>query len=198
MDCHPYGWLGRSGHPYGSCLINFYLASAFSRSFFGAAVGLAQWVILRRSFGQSRPWVIVNIVAFGLGFPLFSPFAIWDSPVLNVMQYNLGFVEQIAKVITIFLTGAFIGLVLWIVLREDRPNTGWFVPIMMVGWFLSEQAGQLTANLTSFIHQWQEPLVTTIAWIGHGVTYGVILGLTLVWLISQNPINSEASTRTSV
>jgi uncharacterized caspase-like protein len=174
------------------------LGSFLEGLFFGTAIGLAQWIILRQFYGQSGRWIIANIVAFGVGFPLFSPFGIWDSPVLNVIQNNLGFVEQIAKIITIFLTGAFIGFALWIVLREDRPNTAWFVPIMMVGWFISEQGGQLTANLTSFIHQWQEPLLATFEWIGHGVTYGVILGLTLVWLISQNPINSEASTRTSV
>lgn len=84
---------------------------------FGAAIGAAQWVILRSLFRQAGWWIVGSTVGWALGQVL---------------------ITAVFPVQDMFLQGAVLGgtlgLAQWLVLRRWVHRAGWWIIVSAVGW----------------------------------------------------------------
>lgn len=73
----------------------------------GSAVGLLQWLILRKQFQKASQWIIATIVGWGLGSMVF----------IFINHYYFQSVIQ----------GFVIGLLQWLVLRQHFERASWWI-----------------------------------------------------------------------
>ena len=105
--------------------LNAFLATVFVDGLvIGTAMGIAQWLVLRRPFAPMGWWVVVSIVGFGAGK------AVGDA-----------FVQGIPPVVGYGLDGAIIGASVgigqWLVLRRHVARAGWWVIANIAAWALA-------------------------------------------------------------
>ncbi len=108
-----YPWLGQFIMSAGSILL-------------GLALGIAQWLVLRKHLKRIGGWLLATtvgyalpfIVVFPLGFPVTEP--IWLAGVLMLLWF-----------------GVLLGVLQWLVLRNRLEHAGWWIPISIGGWLLA-------------------------------------------------------------
>ena len=131
----------------------------------GAAMGTAQWLVLRRRMAPVRWWVVASIVGFGVGRLL------GDAAAQGVSA-SLGYALSGA------ILGVSVGLAQWLILRRHAAQAGWWVPACglawAVGWsiigLVEEAAGLPT--LTVYV-------VTSVG----AAVVATITGTVLIWLL---------------
>lgn len=90
----------------------------------GAAIGLAQWLVLRRAFDVNLVWIAATAAGLAIG-----------SAVAQTLIGNSMDVAPVA--LRGLVSGAFVGALQWLVLREVAPNAWiWFI-VVAVAWPLA-------------------------------------------------------------
>ena len=147
----------------------------------GAAVGTAQWLVLRRYLrGLTRgAWVLATVLAamwaYALAmipFQLVDPSTL-DAAVLVIVGLTLGILFVLS-----------IGGAQWLVLRRHAPNSGWWILANAIAWPLGVAAPFITMALVPD----PAPLTATIAagiagGLLMGLVVGALTGIALVWLL---------------
>jgi hypothetical protein len=124
----------------------------------GAAVGIAQWLILRRQVSQDGWWVLASTVGLALGLS-------W--------AFDMGFPARLA------VAGAPVGIAQWLVLRRQVPRAGW--------WVLASTVGLAVGFAVAFavLGDVEEVVAFAVLLAVIGAVYGAITGAVLVWLLRQ-------------
>ena len=145
--------------------VETFVATAFVDGLIiGTAIGIAQWLVLRRQVNPVGWWPVLSIVGFGLG-----------------KAAGEALTQGLSAPIGHGLVGAVIGLSVgvtqWLVLRRHVEGAAWWVPANVAAW----------AVAWSIIGSVEGAAGTPIAWvylagaIGAGAA-GVITGFVLVSL----------------
>jgi hypothetical protein len=91
---------------------------------FGAAIGMAQWLVLRRILSGMGWWVLASLVGYSIG--MLVPWlangleAGWMTGLVFFLIYGTG-----------------LGLAQWIVLRENFHHAVWWVALIVAAWALA-------------------------------------------------------------
>ncbi len=143
-------------------------AYAASGAILGGAVGIAQWLVLRRQIPNAWPlagyWVLGSAAAYAIGLSIgFSPRGVlralgWTAP-------N----RLVALFLAVSALGALVGMIQWLALRTRLPRSGWWVLASAVGATLGLAAGEAAGGLGG--------VALNIA------VLAAITGATLVWLL---------------
>jgi len=89
----------------------------------GAAIGVAQWFVLRSLVSGAGWWVLATTVGWAIS---------WAAVVSGaIVPPEAG---VIASLLAGALFGATVGLAQWFVLRRLVYMAGWWVPVSIVGW----------------------------------------------------------------
>jgi hypothetical protein len=139
----------------------------------GTAVGLGQWLALRRSLPGSAWWIVATLIGFGVGKLLGDAIA-----------------EQISGTLGYVLSGAAIGAVLgvaqWVVLRRHVGEAWWWVVASAVawavGWGLISAVGEGSGE--------QLAMTYLVGGVGAAAA-GTITGIALVWLLQDRSAPHE-------
>ena len=136
----------------------------------GTAIGIAQWLVLRRQIAPTRWWVFASIIGFGVG-----------------KAVGEAVVHGFPTVIGAGLTGAVIGLSLgvaqWLVLRHYVSRAGWWVPATILAWGI----GWSVISLVEDVADQSTPVVYVVGATGAAVA-GIITALTLIRLRRPGPV----------
>ncbi len=155
----------------------------------GAAVGIAQWLVLRRHAWQVAGWWVVATVAgamLGLGLGMALAQAVNLSSLMVADRGASAFVRLLPVVLQTSLTGAVVGVVLgaaqWLVLRRSIQPAGWWIIASGLGWMIGMGLGAALASV-----------ITTIgALLVTGIASGALTGLALQQLVRQEGVNRGA------
>jgi len=110
-----------------SLFVNQVVGEVLSFLALGAAVGFAQWLVLRKTFQGSGWWILATALGAGLGLAgtnFIHRFLLGTGGYLVVG--GAGFAAL----------GLVVGLAQWWVLRIHLKRAGWWVLISAVGWFV--------------------------------------------------------------
>ena len=130
----------------------------------GAAVGVMQWLVLRREVSGAGWWVLASTVGWVMGKA---------AAFLGILFVGLqGFSPVSANIVSGAVVGAVVGVLQWLILRRQLRRAGWWVLASTVGWVMG-QAAHGAIGL---------PAV--------GAVSGAITGIALVRLLRQ-PIAEE-------
>lgn len=132
----------------------------------GTLVGVLQWLVVRRYVTRAHRWVLVSMGAIA---------------VVGVVIFGVGVVDpELGWISGVSLFGTMVGVLQWVVLREQIPRAGWWVLASTTGWI----AGM--------------PIGDSVGPPGLGATYGAITATALVWLLRQQQSvgNAQMGSRT--
>jgi hypothetical protein len=154
-------------------IIGFYLCEAFKAfvsTYFvdgliiGSAVGIAQWLVVRRRFAPIGWWVLLSIVGFGVGKGVADASTAGLS---GVAGYGLAG----------GLIGLSVGIFQWLVLQRRVSGAAWWVPANVVAWAM----GWIPISAAEAAEDWPILQVYGVGAIGAAVA-GIITGFTLLSL----------------
>ena len=85
------------------------------------------------------------------------------------------------------LFGTVLGVLQWLVLRQQVPRAGRWVPAAGVGWIVGAPLGAVLGGGLSGVLGWSGggAIDWALTWAGVGAVYGAITGRVLVWLLRQ-------------
>ncbi len=104
----------------------------------GAAVGVMQWVVLRREVSGAGWWVLASTVGYTVGIAAAAMHGI-----LLVHWLELPWrwvVSIVGGAGGGAVTGAAVGVMQWLVLRRQLRRAGWWVLASIVGWAMGQAA----------------------------------------------------------
>ena len=175
----------------------------------GAAVGAAQWLVLRQKVPQARGWVKASVLGLlVVGVVILGTFLGLDT---GIDVLGTGRAWQLSRVRipvagAIFgaAAGAVFGAAQWRVLRGTVSQAGWWVPANALGWAMGWVLGWwvLFGSLGRAVGQavglwavgWQVPgggwrwlggLEYLLALVEFGFVAACITGVALVWHLRQ-------------
>lgn len=130
----------------------------------GSAVGIAQWLVLRRWMSPVRWWVLLSIVGFGVGKAL-------AEAILPGASTLPGYA------VTGAIIGASVGVAQWPVLRRHVSSAAWWVPASVVAWV----AGWSAIGVAERAVDWPTLVVYAIGGVGAALA-GTVTAIVLIWL----------------
>jgi hypothetical protein len=152
----------------------------------GAALGLAQWLVLRRYIKHVGGWIVAtaigSVIAWLIGLQV--------GVMLILIFFNgaLFVATSAALLNAIFLLGIWVGTVLgfcqWLVLRTHVRNGALWIAASALAWGLALLAAWMGAAL---VQPGELGVETTLVGVATGATVGVVIGaitgVALVWLL---------------
>jgi hypothetical protein len=90
----------------------------------GAAIGLAQWLVLRRYLSRLGWWVLATMIGYALPLALGPSIPLREPPWL-------------AGSIMFLMFGATLGILQWLVLRGRVYQAGWWIALCIGSWLLA-------------------------------------------------------------
>lgn len=131
----------------------------------GLILGFTQWLVLRGQMPGASRWIPASALGWAGGFSIGVALA-----------QQLGLAEAGFGLVVGAFTGAFVGLLQWMVLRGQIPDAGWWIAASVIAWASSLVYYQSGAS-----------------WIGvlYGTLSGLITGTVLLWLLHR-PVAEEA------
>jgi hypothetical protein len=123
----------------------------------GLILGAAQWLVLRSHFTAAWWWILATVLGWTAGFPLGAELA-----------SRLGLVGFLFGMLVGLTTGAALGLLQWLVLRQHVTRAFWWIPTSIFAWISALIYYQPASN-----------------WLGlmFGLLVGIVTGLVLLWLL---------------
>ena len=181
-------WLGWTLATAGGMLIGFLLAIPLVNVldlilaqiavpvFAGAAIGFAQWIVLRRYLTVGSRWVLGDGTSWVAGYIL--GLLLVQSLPSSIFVATIGYL----------FFGAIVALVQWPVLRREVPNALVWILASAIGWAIGFWASQAILPLI-FTGGLIEPAVsTTVIAVTSGLVAGAITGVALVWIVRKPEI----------
>ncbi len=127
----------------------------------GILAGVLQWLVLRPLVAGAHWWVLASIVAVAL---------------VGVVVFGVGLVNvDVGWVVGVALFGTVVGVLQWLVLRDQVARAGWWVLASTVGWVVAGPATALVGVDAAM----------GLSWGVLGAVYGSVTGPMLVWLLRQ-------------
>jgi hypothetical protein len=130
----------------------------------GVAIGIAQWLVLRRRIASVGWWWFITSLGFGVG-----------------KAAGEAIVQGMPAVIGHALTGAVIGLSVgiaqWLVLRRHVHATEWWLAATIVAWGVGWSLISMVEDAAGL----STLMIYLVGGIGAALA-GTITGITLVWL----------------
>ncbi len=162
----------------------------------GMAVGVAQWVLLRRRVAQGRWWLLASIVGWALNLFIFMPLI--GGPSLAGLGAPEG-LDAGAMAATGFLIGGVAGMVVgglqWLVLRRHFSGAFLWVLGSLLAWalslllFLPLIVGVFFAAVQTVQFAVVALVIIIVAVVGTGVVGGGMTGLVLLRML-RRPLTS--------
>ena len=131
----------------------------------GSAVGIAQWLVLRRWISPVGWWVALSIIGFGVGKAL----AEAALPATTTLP---------GYALTGAIIGVVVGLAQWVVLRRSLASAGWWVPATSLAWVV----GWSAIGIAEHASDWPTITVYVVGGIGAAAS-GLVTAMTLIWLL---------------
>ncbi len=159
------GRVGLAWSPSRDLIVIAYLGLAASM----ILAGVLQWLVLRGLIAHAGAWLLANVAA---------------TAAVGALAFGLGLINRDAGWV-LGVAGGWIvlGVLQWLVLREQLVGAGWWVlastlglivagPVVgFVSWATGAPGGSLAGGLSR--------------WLAFGAAYGAITGTALVWLLRQ-------------
>lgn len=161
-------------------LLNLVLAQIAVPVLAGAAIGFAQWIVLRRYLVAGSRWALGDGTSWAAGYILG----------LLLVQSLPGSIFIAA--IGYLLFGVIVALVQWPVLRREIPNAFVWILANAIGWLAGFWASQAVLPLFFNDPAIQPALSTTVIAVTSGLVAGAITGLALIWIVRKPEIVYEA------
>jgi hypothetical protein len=149
------------------------VGSALLGGIVGLAVGVAQWLVLRREQDGTQSWIAVNVAAWAVAWAIGQ--AITDSMLDD--YWLLGLVPGG------LLLAVIVGVSQWLALRRCAQRASWWLPASLIGWSVTGiacmygGAGLLAIGLAAFVG----PVAWLIAAVP-GAFAGLVTGTALMRL----------------
>ena len=131
---------------------------------FGAVVGAAQWLVLRRQGARTGWWVLASAVGWFVAMRV-------GGFLDEVLDWTLWYVSGVVG-------GAVVGAAQWLVLRQRVARAGWWVLPTVAGWVMFWFGAAMVFEINVF-------LGVVVVELIFGALYGAITGSMLVWLLQQ-------------
>ncbi len=146
----------------------------------GSAVGIAQWLVLRRWISPVGWWVVLSIVGFGVGKAL----AEATLPGTTTLP---------GYALTGAIIGVVVGLAQWVVLHRILSSAGWWVPATGVAWVV----GWSAIGVAEHASDWTTLAVYVVGGVGAAAA-GLVTAVALIWLLRiPRATGPSKETRTS-
>lgn len=130
----------------------------------GVAVGILQWLVLRRRINRAGWWILASIIGFAVG-------KFGGDAIAQAVSGPVGFGLSGAAI------GASLGMAQWVVLRRHVAQAGWWVLASAlawaVGWAIINAVDEAASGPTGTAY--------LIGATGAAAA-GVITGVSLIWL----------------
>jgi len=188
-------WLGWTLATAGGMLVGFLLALPLVNLldlviaqiavpvFAGAAVGFAQWIVLRRYLTAGSRWALGDGTSWVAGY------------ILGLLLVQSLPSSMFIATIGYLLFGAIVALVQWPVLQREIPNAFIWVLANTIGWTAGFWTSQLVLPLLFSDPAIQPAASTTVIAVTSGLVAGAITGLALIWIVRKPEIVYEAPAR---
>ena len=123
----------------------------------GLILGFMQWLVLRGYLKRPGWWIIASALGWAAGFSIGAAITQW-----------LGLNDIFFGAVVGFVTGTFLGILQWFVLRREVLSAGWWVLATIFAW---------TSSLLYY-----RPGITG-AGAYYGILSGLVTGTVLLWLL---------------
>ncbi len=142
----------------------------------GAAIGLAQALILGRWLPHAWLWMLATLIAWGLMAGSGVGAMGWVAPRTELLSVRL-----MSGAIFGAMSGMWLGVWQWLVLKQCLSQAGWWIGISTLGWSLALATGWgLGGMLRSRSHLFlAEAIGLSATWLVVGMATGIGMGCLL-------------------
>jgi len=168
--------------------------AAASWAIFGAIIGTAQWLVLRRSL-RADWWVPATALSWGLA-GIVTGFTAGGS--ISTIGPAEGPIPPLVAVLVVPpLVVLLLGLGPWIILRRQFSGAGWWPIVNIAGILLGFAVGLVAAKLVPWLTPTQFPSAQAFALMGAvaGPIYGLVTWQVLAELRSKHGPSTEQLAR---
>lgn len=131
---------------------------------FGAVVGVAQWLVLRRHIPRAGWWVLASTVGWFVALNV-------SGALDRVLDWTLWYISGAVG-------GMAVGAAQWLVLRRRVARAGWWMLPTIAGGCTSWYSTLMLFEINVFLG------VVMVEFVS-GALYGAITGSVLVWLLQR-------------
>jgi hypothetical protein len=148
---------------------NLFWNTVFVLTATGTMIGLGQWVVLSRYWGDFNAWPLITLLGAGLAAPL-------------AFVFSLRLSESARQIINFAIIGCWMGALQWLILRRRFANAGWWILFSGLGgglgWAINNFITRPLINLLT------PGLVESLFSCGLclGLGLGLVTGFGLSWL----------------
>ena len=146
-------------------IVTAYLALSMSL----LLAGVLQWLLLRNQLNESGRWVLASITAV---------------VVIGVLVFGIGVMNRdVGWVLGVVAGWVVLGLLQWLVLRQQVASAGW--------WVVATTLGLIVAGPVVGFASWASgapvdgAVGRLLRWHAFGAAYGVVTATALWWLLQQ-------------
>ncbi len=137
----------------------------------GAAVGLAQWLLLRRHLHRARTWGLVVAATF------------WVGASLTELASFTGIALLPSFALSFLLLGPVCGILQWNSMRHQVARAGWWVVAQTLGWPLMFAVITVVAYGAASVLGGSVDAYLPMSYAIGGAALGATTGAVLVWLL---------------
>ncbi len=146
----------------------------------GFAIGVAQWLVLRRYLQGAGWWILASGFAWVGSLLVISMASGILNPIVEFIASLIGRWWVIGyNFVTGMVVGAGLGVAQWLVLRRQTQGAGWWV-------FASAVGGAVNWAVSVAITQMDGISGTALPYIAGWAANGAVTGIVLVWLLSNS------------
>ncbi len=137
----------------------------------GAAIGIGQWLLLRRRLRRASTWGLAIAATY------------WVGTSLTEIAAFTGVALLPSFVLSFLLLGPICGLLQWIVLRHQVARAGWWVVVQTLGWPMMFAVTSVVAYSAASIGGGSVDDYLPMSYAIGGAALGALTGAVLVWLL---------------
>lgn len=138
--------------------------------------GLLQWLVLRQLITDAGRWVLASAAAV---------------VIVGGLVFGLGLINRdVGWVVGVVVGWIALGVLQWLVLREQVPGAGWWVLANMLGLIVAIPAVGFATWATGAPAD--GPIGGLIRWLAFGAAQGVVTGAAL-WSLLQERLQSATA-----
>ncbi len=153
--------------------------------FTGLFIGIAQWLVLRQYIPKAFWWIVASTLGWTLGLLLVSHYNTLFDPLIDLLRTLGAWPVFWTNLVTQPIVLAIFGAAQFPILRRFVRKAHWWILVSALGGALEGASSSTVAYILPGLLP--APFTTALSYGAGWLSYGIVTGIYLQWLLRHHP-----------